>query len=36
MPTITTKDTVLRDRKMAKVWPFRELSRHSTPPAARS
>ena len=29
-------ETVLRDWKMAKVWLLRELSRHSTPPAARS
>ena len=29
-------ETVLRDWKMAKVWLLRELSRHSTPPAAGS
>jgi RNA polymerase sigma-70 factor, ECF subfamily len=29
-------ETVLRDWKMAKVWLLRELSRHSTPSAARS
>lgn len=29
-------ETVLRDWKMAKVWLLRELSRHNTPPAARS
>jgi len=29
-------ETVLRDWKMAKVWLLRELSRRSTPPAARS
>jgi RNA polymerase sigma factor (sigma-70 family) len=29
-------ETVLRDWKMAKAWLRRELSRQSTPPAARS